>query len=487
MRPPGPTYVCAKFVLAAALAACAALSGCALTRSRRTHQLAAPASETSAAPLPPAASHKLDAPGIEANTAPLPAAPLTLAAHLEPVQPEPVPVPPAATLTPDGGGTTLDELERLAEERHPKLLAAAQEIEAAHGRTWQAGRMPNPSVGAASPQIAGSESQYNVFVSQEIPTGGKLRLNEAAAAEEIDQAELSLSRARYDVLTLVRRHFYAALVAQARAETLERQVAAMGRSVQLARMRFEAEEKISKTDVMLLEIELQKAEIALAGAQADLDAQRWQLAAAVGIPDYPLAKLAGNLDAEHSLGDLTGLSQRVASSHTETAIAATEIRRRRLLVERAYAEPKPTFNVQGGYQRQVGPPQDQGILQLTMSVPLWDRNYGGIQAAEAQAMKAQADLQRIETDLAAQAAAAQGRFVVAQQLTAKYRDEILPKTREALALASRLYEAGEADFQSLLHAQDSHAEAQLKYLEALSARWQAAIEIADLLQLERFP
>jgi cobalt-zinc-cadmium efflux system outer membrane protein len=306
-------------------------------------------------------------------------------------------------------------------------------------------------------------------------------------AEEIDQAELSLSRARYDVLTSVRRHFYAALVAQSRVEALQQQGAMIGRSVQLARMRFEVEEKINKTDVMLLEVDLQKAEVALAGAQADLEARRRQLAAAIGIPDYPLTKLAGNLDAELSLGDLTGLPQRVASSHTQAAIAATEIRRRQLLVERAYAEPKPTFNVQGGYQRQVGPPQDQGILQLTMSVPLWDRNYGGIQAAEAQAMKAQADLQRIEMELASQAATALGRYQAAQQRAALYRDKILPQTREALDLATRLYGAGETEFQTLLNTQRAFQDAQTQHLDAQAALWEAVVEIADLLQLERFP
>jgi len=471
VRPLGPKCACATFALAAALAACAALPGCALSRSRRTDQPAA---------------HKPDAQARNNEATPRADAPIALTSHLAQAQPEPV-APPAAPQPLDREGTTLSELERLAEERHPKLLAAAQEVEAAHGRTWQAGRMPNPSLGASSPQLAGSESQYNVFVSQEIPTGGKLRLNAAAAGEEIDQAELTLSRARYDVLTGVRRHFYAALIGQARMQILEEQVAMMSRSVQLVRMRFEEEEKISKTDVMLVEIDLQKAELALAGARTNLEAQLKQLAAALGTPDYPLAKLAGNLDAELSLGDLTSLSQRVINSHPQAAIAAIEIRRRDLLVERAYVEPKPTFNLQGGYQRQVGPPQDQGILQLTMSVPLWDRNYGGIQAAEAQAMKAQADLQRIETELASQAAAAYGRYAAAQLLAAKYYGEILPKTREALALARRLYEAGETDFQSLLHTQEAHTEAELKHLDAQAARWEAAIDIADLLQLEQFP
>src|SRR5688500_17455831 len=183
-----------------ALAAGLTLSGCALSRGRREHQPEAHTREQHPASIPIAAPHKPEAPAQDSDAARV--HPASFTAGLYQAQPEPVPPPPPSSTLPlaFAGGTTLEELERLAEERHPKLLAAMQEIEAAHGRTWQAGRMPNPSVGASSPQLAGSESQYNVFVSQDIPTGGKLRLNEAAAAEEIDQAELALSRTRQDVL-----------------------------------------------------------------------------------------------------------------------------------------------------------------------------------------------------------------------------------------------------------------------------------------------
>ena len=471
----------ANFALAATMV-CTGLAGCALSRNGRNHE---PTSATEAVHTArePQAIHRLDAQARNKPDRPT-TAPVALASHLERAQPEPVP-PPVAPAAVDGG-TTLDELERLAEERHPKLMAAAQEIEAAHGRTWQAGRMPNPLVGASSPQLAGSDSQYNVFVSQDIPTGGKLRLSEAAAAEEIDQAELALSRARYDVLTNVRRHYYRALTAQTRVEVLTRQKERIGRSVEIVRQRFEGGFG-TRADVLLLEVDLQKADLSLAAANTELDAQRRQLAAAIGIPEYPIDRLAGSLDAQPALGDVADLPQRVANSHTQAAIAATEIRRRQVLVDREYAEPKPTFNVQGGYQRQVGPPQDQGILQLTMSVPLWDRNHGGIQAAEAQAMKAQAELQRIEIELSAQASAALGRYLSAQQRVSLYRDKVLPQTQEALDLSTRLYREGETEFQTLLNAERALQEAQTQHLEAQAALWDAAVEIADLLQLEQFP
>ena len=138
----------------------------------------------------------------------------------EPIPAKPPTGPPEQLPPPVGQGTTLAELEQLAKEQHPRLSSASEAIRAAEGRAWQAGRPPNPQIGASSPQWAGPQSQYNTFLSQDIPTGGKLRLSSAAAQVEVEQSQLAQVRALFEVLTAVRKQFYATLALQSRVEAL---------------------------------------------------------------------------------------------------------------------------------------------------------------------------------------------------------------------------------------------------------------------------
>jgi len=50
-----------------------------------------------------------------------------------------------------------------------------------------------------------------------------------------------------------------------------------------------------------------------------------------------------------------------------------------------------------------------------------------------------------------------------------------------------LYSQGELTFLRLLEAQRILTETELAYVDAQRARWNGAVEIADLLQLEEFP
>ncbi|MFM8735202.1 MAG: TolC family protein, partial [Pirellulales bacterium] len=113
---------------------------------------------------------------------------------------------------------TLAEFVSYAERNHPRLIAARAAVEAARGKAVQARLYPNPMAAAGSPQIAGPESQWSYFVTQDVVTAGKLKLAQQAALRGVQQAEYDLIRARYDVLAGVRQSFYSLLVTQRRVE-----------------------------------------------------------------------------------------------------------------------------------------------------------------------------------------------------------------------------------------------------------------------------
>jgi cobalt-zinc-cadmium efflux system outer membrane protein len=380
----------------------------------------------------------------------------------------------------------LAHFEQTALANHPSLIAAWHAVDAAEGKAWQARRYPNPHFGVASPQLAGSESQYNTFLSQDVLTGGKLRLDQAAACQQVEQARLAMNRARLDVLTDVRRKFFAALAAQNRVAVLDDIVKLSARSRQIGDALLKGGEG-TKTDTLLLDIELAKSEVALQNAHTVLDSSRRRLAVAAGVPTLPVETLYGDLAAESFRLDIAAAQEEAALFNPQSAIAQSEAQRARILLDRAAVEPYPTFNVMGGYQHQLIGVRDQGIFQVTMSVPLWDRNRGGIRAAQSEVGRADAEVRRVQLELSGQAAEAFGRYQSALSLVAKYQQGILPRARETVDLTQRLYENQQIDFLRLLSAQRTLSDVNLGYIDAQAARWDAAAELANLLQMEQFP
>jgi cobalt-zinc-cadmium efflux system outer membrane protein len=151
-------------------------------------------------------------------------------------------------------------------------------------------------------------------------------------------------------------------------------------------------------------------------------------------------------------------------------------------------QPIPNINLMSGYQRQVGiPAMDQGLVQVMMAVPLFDRNQGNIRAARADIATSRANLRTVEIDLATQTAQAIAAYRTAQRLVEWYEQYILPKARETVQLTQTLYARGEVTFLSLLQAQRILTETELAFVESQADRWNGAVTIASLLQLEQFP
>jgi len=416
-------------------------------------------------PPPPAAALEVADPGVD----------LDARARAAVVASDPRPTP-----------TTLDEFVMLAERSHPRLRAAQAAVEAARGQAVQVRLYPNPSVAAGSPQIAGPESQWNYYAVQDIVTAGKLRLAQQAALRDVQKAEYDLIRARFDVLRDVRQSFYALLVAQRRVEIYRLLLDIATRSYDIGMALAEAGEG-TKADVLFWSIERDRAEVRLTNASVFVETGRRELAAAVGLPRADVGTIEADLFRRIPWFDLKTLQEEIVRANAKPRAAEAKIAQAQWALERAAVEPIPNINVIGGYQRQVGPAQQQGLMQVMMEVPLFDRNQGNIRSARADIATSRADLRSIELDLATQAAQAVATYRTAQRQADWYEQSILPKARQTVELTQQLYARGEVTFLSLLQAQRILTETELAFVEAQADRWTGAVTIADLLQLEAFP
>jgi len=381
---------------------------------------------------------------------------------------------------------TLEAFSRLAIENHPRMRSARAAVEQARGKAVQARLYPNPMLAGSSPQMAGTDSQWNGFVSQEFVTAGKLKLSQQAALREVQRAEYELIRARFDVLTGARLAFYNLLVSQRRLEIFKLLYDIANRSYQIGQQLAAAGEE-TRADTLFWSIERDRAEVRLVNSTVNIETERRELAAAIGLPMADVGEIEGNLFQLLPNFDLKALQRAVIARNANPRAAEADIARAQWTLERSVVEPIPNVTLMGGYQRQVGPPQDQGLVEVMLSVPLFDRSQGTIRAARAGIATARAELRSVEIELADQTAKALNEYRQARRLAEWYQELILPKARETVRVTQLLYSQGELTFLRLLEAQRILTETELAYVDAQLARWRGAVEIADLLQLEVFP
>lgn len=395
-------------------------------------------------------------------------------------------VPPAPD-APPSPGITLEELTALAESSSPALREAAAQVEAARGTAVQVGLYPNPMLVGGANQLVGNQSQYYGAMSQEIVTRHKLQLNRQAADRHVMQAEQGFVARRFQLLTSVRHGYMMTLAAQRRTEVLVRLVEIAGKSRHAAERLQQAGEG-TRTDTLLFEIEVEKAEVALENAEARLKASKRQLAAAMGIRDYDVGRINGNLTES-----LEGIASQVLIEgfvpyNASVQIAELEIDRSKYLIRRAEVEPFPNVTVYAGYQRQIEPAlHNMALLTLSLPVPIWNQNQGNIATAHANLARAHADIEVVQNTIAGQMAEAGGRYRMADQQARRFEEKIVPKAREGVKIIQEGFAQGQFDFLRLLQAQRILVESNLGFIDALEARWTAAAEMAGLAQIERFP
>ncbi|MGD9720975.1 MAG: TolC family protein [Pirellulales bacterium] len=409
-----------------------------------------------------------------------------------------IPPPPAEPLAPlpseANNGMTLDMVTDIALANSPIIREARNQLVAAQGAALQAGFYPNPMFNTFAPQLNGNQSQYGASMSQVVVTRGKIRLDASAAQRAAMAAEMTLVRARYDLLTLVRKRFYSALAMQRRVEVLTQMVDIARRSHDISKRLLQAGVG-PRSDVLLLQIELSKAEAELRNANTLAETSRRQLAAATGVVNLQIERVAGDLTQALPDYDLIATQQAVLARNALLRRAEFEVARAQFQLRRAQVDPFPNLNMTGGYQRQgIGNAADlngallnQGLYEVQLIVPLYNQNQGNIRAAEGTIGAAVAAFNRIRTELANQTAMSVGEYIAASQWVDRYEREILPNATDVQNITAQLYNQGQVEFLRYLASQRVLLDASLAYIDAQERRWIAAADLAGLLQSEQFP
>jgi cobalt-zinc-cadmium efflux system outer membrane protein len=437
-------------------------------------------------------------PGSETPPIKLPEDPKERQRVLQKLYPDLPPLEPEPPAQPGPGGKpfTLADLQELAARHSPALKQAAADVETARGNLLQARAYPNPTFAfEADPSSNGTSPTFQGFyIDQLIKTGGKLKLAEAAARMDVQNAELALRRARSDLATQVRSAYFGVLVAR---ETLRvnRGVARLTDEVYHIQRDLAAEQFAAQYEAGTLRAQ---AELARTNYRQSLFAYQaaWrQLVAAVGLRqhDLPLSEVAGRVDRFVPIYDYDRVLARVLSTHTDVQTALKAVSKARYNLKLAQVTPwAQDVDVQIKVQRDFSAPPGQVVPSVVVGMPLsvWDQNKGNIIAAEGTLARALEQPHASELTLTNSLTTAFNSYRQSLRALEDYRQTILPLQVGAYrGVFERRREVGVQGrtpiaFADLVTAQQALTQSVTAYLTVLGQLWTSVVNVADLLQTD---
>jgi cobalt-zinc-cadmium efflux system outer membrane protein len=409
--------------------------------------------------------------------------------NMEPVKPQ-FPRMGKAQENAQGPLLGLSAIEEIGKQRNPTLLQAEVEIRAAKARQQQSGLYPNPTVGYTGDEIRGGSiggGKNGFFVSQPIVTAGKLGKNRKIFGEEIRLAEVEAEEQKMRVENALRIAFYRVLAAQEMLEA-ERDLARIAQDNADTENRLGNTGQADEPEVLQAEVEARRMQMAVRVRENTLR-QEWRgLTAIVGKPDLPLQVVEGNLEAALPEVNEEQVVETIAKNSPAVRIAAISTTRAQAVLNRAKAEPVPDLHLRAGAEysgeqieginRPVG---WEGIAEIGVTLPLWNRNQGNIATARQDIDRARQEETRVELTLRERAAAMLDQYASARIMADEYRDGILPRAKKAYSLLVDKYGKMLASRPVVLDSQKTLYQLHLEYVATLENVWTTGLALQGYL------
>lgn len=364
----------------------------------------------------------------------------------------------------------------------PRQIELQAEADRAEGLARQAHARPNPTVSLMTENAAGQRpydgfdrSENTVQVNQAIELGGKRSARIAVGAAGVEAAQARTREGRLAFAYDLARAYAGAEIADRRIDLAEAELEEAETDLKAARALVEAGKEArlrsmqAETEVNAMRALVYTARAERTGAYARLSALSGQSVSFMGLAEPLLGRLEpakgqGPIDPQQNASFLAAKADREAAVH-------------RLALAKRQAIPDVTISV--GLRRLEVDNANALIAGVSLPFPLFDRNRGNIDAAQAELRGAEARKAAtlLETEAEINASMALNDAADARATAA---DRTLQTAEESYRLARIAYEAGKSPLIELLAARHGLSAARAVVLGALAAQFDARARLASL-------
>ncbi len=399
-------------------------------------------------------------------------------------------LPVAAGAAGPGPATVPAELDletalALVWARNPALAGAAAGIRAREAAVIQAGLWPNPEFSLEVENFAGTRelkrfdgAEITATLSQLVELGGKRKKRRQLAARQRQLTAAARRRLELDLRAEVGRAFINVLVAQEQL-ALDRELLGLAeRTAAAAGDRVEAG-KVSPVAATRARVELATARSQMRDSVYRLVTARRLLVSMWGDRRAGFERVTGSLKDFHQPPPLAALKAGL-KENPDLLIRKSELERRRVAGDLAAAAAIPDLTLSAGLRIFQERNDNALVFGISLPLPVFDRNQGGVVEAREETEKARLDGEtarlRLETELVSARRELEAAFLAAAAL----RDEILPGARDVFAASELGYREGKFPLLRLLDAQRTLFAVRRKYLTALKNYHLARIDLERL-------
>jgi cobalt-zinc-cadmium efflux system outer membrane protein len=206
-----------------------------------------------------------------------------------------------------------------------------------------------------------------------------------------------------------------------------------------------------------------------------------RLATALGVQNQRATVLEDVLARPLPELDYATVRERLMRDSPELSELRFAVDRARMAVARASAGRVPNLNLQGGVQYDNAAQDTIANVEVSMPLPVFDRNQGAIAEACGELAAAQAALEARQLALDERLSNAMRDYRTARERVVRYAGKVLPAALETLTMINTGYQQGELDYVQVLTVQQTYAAKNLSYLQDLETAWKQWAEIDGLL------
>lgn len=368
-------------------------------------------------------------------------------------------------------GYSLQEVIDIVIKNNPELATFKLELDAAEAHLKQEGLWDNPTFTAESENFSGdnpgfSRTENTFWLSQPFLMGGKRSFRKGIALQERGIVQLTYDAQRRYVIQEVEEAVYSILTAQKMIEFAQ-QAEDIARDVYKVKESNMVNDPYSSEVLLSIELELSEAAMDVLSAKKDLHIAKRQLANLLGDSEVYPGECSETLERDYNIPEYDQLKNCLLSSNPELLVHSIREEQGNYLLKHAKSERIPDVELSLGV-RQFNEDDTYSLVGgLSVPIPLFNRNQGGIQEALVNQKRIEVDKNATRNRLILELDEHYRTFQIMEQEITVLRDRILPKAEEMLKKIMEGYEKKEVPYIGVLEARRKQIDTQKKYIETL--------------------